>query len=152
MHTSTRARAVQASLERQMPLIDVVVCSRHRDFVREVEQGSDAALALQLVLTAQGLSLDLKGYRAGADNEPYVLLSVGPSPDKSLFPKLSNRRRRPARARAHQQIRGGAARPFEPARDQVRDQIGRPVASASVRLSERRGALGARGAALERAE
>ncbi|MFZ5895073.1 MAG: hypothetical protein ACOY0T_28695 [Myxococcota bacterium] len=71
-----------------MPLVDVIVCSRHRDFVREVERGFDAALALQVVLEAQGLPVDVKGYRGGSDTEPYVLLSVGSSPDKSQFSKL----------------------------------------------------------------
>lgn len=87
--TSTRARTIQSSLERQMPQVEVVVCGRHRDFTREIERGYDAALAAQPVLEAQGLSLDVKGYRDAADNEPYVLLSVGASPEKSQLPKLT---------------------------------------------------------------
>jgi hypothetical protein len=88
LHTSTRARALQTGLERQMPAVDVVVCSRHRDFVRELNQAPDAALALSPVLTAHGLDSHLRGQRAGMDTEPYVLLSIGASVDKARFPGM----------------------------------------------------------------
>lgn len=89
VQTNTRARTIQTSLERQMPLLEIVVCSRHRDFLREIERGFDAALAPQIVLQTQGLNVDVKGYRSNAEEEPYVLLSVGSTPDKSQWPKLT---------------------------------------------------------------
>ncbi|HWA75287.1 MAG TPA: hypothetical protein VG937_23280 [Polyangiaceae bacterium] len=88
LHTSTRARALQTGLERQMPAVDVVVCSRHRDFVRELSQSPDAALALSPVLQAHGLEANLRGQRAGAESEAYVLLSIGSTIDKARFPSL----------------------------------------------------------------
>ncbi len=88
LHTSTRARALQTGLERRMPGVDVIVCSRHRDFARELTRLPDAALALEPVLKAHGLDADLHGQRTGAESEAYVLLSIGSTIDKARFPGL----------------------------------------------------------------
>jgi hypothetical protein len=72
-----------------MPAVDVVVCSRYRDFAREVAQAADAAIALQPVLRAHGLGLDMKGVRDGDETEAYVLLSVGSPVDKAQLPRLT---------------------------------------------------------------
>src|SRR5262245_11475718 len=89
LHTNIRARALEAALQNQMPAIDVVVCSRHRDFERELAHGFDAALAAQPVLAAHGLSLDMRGTRAGDDKEAYILLSIATAVDKSEFASLT---------------------------------------------------------------
>ena len=65
-----------------------MVCSRHRDFVRELSQSPDAALALAPVLTAHGLDANLRGQRGGAESEAYVLLSIGSSIERARFPGL----------------------------------------------------------------
>ncbi len=79
---------MQTVLAQKMPAVDVIVCGRYRDFTREIEQSADAALALQPVLRAHNLPLDLKGVRNGDEMEPYVLLSVGAGLDRSQFPRL----------------------------------------------------------------
>jgi hypothetical protein len=89
LHTNIRARALEAALQNQMPAIDVVVCSRHRDFERELAQGFDAALATQPVLRSHNLPIDMRGTRGGDEREPYVLLSIATTIDKSEFPRLT---------------------------------------------------------------
>jgi hypothetical protein len=88
LQTSIRPHALQTALSKQMPAVDVVVVGRYRDFARELGNQPDAALALQPVLSAHGLSTDLKGLRGGKDSEGYVLLSIGASIDRGQFPKL----------------------------------------------------------------
>jgi hypothetical protein len=89
LQVSVKSRALESALAKQMPSVDVVVCSRYRDFEREIAQAPDAVLTLQPVLQAHGLAVDLRGTRAGSDSEPYVLLSIGGTHDKSRFAKLS---------------------------------------------------------------
>lgn len=89
LHTNIRARALQTALESKLPGMDVVVCGRYHDFVRELARSTDAALALQPVLTALGMSYELKGVRGGEETERYVLLSVGRSIRESEFPRLT---------------------------------------------------------------
>ncbi len=81
LRTSIRARAIQSALEGELPAVDVLVVSRHRDFTREVGTHPDAALALQPVLRDQSWTNELTGLRGGTDSEPYVLLSIGASVD-----------------------------------------------------------------------
>lgn len=85
LQTSIRSHALETALAKQMPAVQVVVVGRYRDFAREMEQKPDAALALQPVLSAHGLPVDLRGVRGGKDTENYVLLSIGSSLDKSQF-------------------------------------------------------------------
>lgn len=77
LHTTIRARALESALQHELPAVDVLVVSRHRDFARELARRPDAALALQPVLRDQGWSSELSGLRDGEDTEPYVLLSIG---------------------------------------------------------------------------
>jgi hypothetical protein len=81
LHTTIRARALENALQHELPAVDVLVVSRHRDFARELSQRPDAALALQPVLRDQGWSSELAGTRNGEDTEPYVLLSIGTGVD-----------------------------------------------------------------------
>jgi hypothetical protein len=81
LHTTIRARALESTLQRELPAVDVMVVSRHRDFTRELASRPDAALALEPVLRAQGWTSELSGMRAGKDTEPYVLMSIGTSVD-----------------------------------------------------------------------
>jgi hypothetical protein len=81
LHTTIRARALENALQHELPAVDVLVVSRHRDFARELSQRPDAALALQPVLRDQGWSSELAGTRNGEDTEPYVLLSIGAGVD-----------------------------------------------------------------------
>lgn len=89
LHTNIRARALEAALQNQMPAIDIVVCSRHRDFERELAQGFDAALAQQPVLKAHNLGIDMRGTRGGDEKEAYVLLSIGTTVDKADFARIT---------------------------------------------------------------
>ena len=77
LQTQVRARALETMLARQMPMVDIIVCGRYRDFTRELATNPEAALALPPVLRAHGLTLDLKAVRAGQETEAYVLLSIG---------------------------------------------------------------------------
>jgi hypothetical protein len=79
LHTTIRARALEGALQRELPAVDLIVVSRHRDFTRELARGADAALALEPVLNDQGWTSDLSGTRDGKDTEPYVLMSIGTS-------------------------------------------------------------------------
>jgi hypothetical protein len=81
LHTTIRARALENALQHELPAVDVLVVSRHRDFARELSRRPDAALALQPVLRDQGWSSELAGTRNGEDTEPYVLLSIGTGVD-----------------------------------------------------------------------
>jgi len=88
LQTQVRARALEAMLARQMPMVDVIVCGRYRDFTKELATSPEAALSLPTVLRAHGLTLDLKAVRAGQESEAYVLLSIGKPVDKEHFPAL----------------------------------------------------------------
>jgi hypothetical protein len=77
LQTNIRSRALESALEVQMPSVDVIVVGRYRDFARGLAERPDAALALEPVLRAQGLSYQLRGTRGGQDTESYVLLSTG---------------------------------------------------------------------------
>lgn len=88
LQSSIRPHALESSLARQMPLVDVVVVGRYRDFARELGKNPDAALALQPVLTAHGLSIELQGTRAGSETEGYVLLSISSGLSREEFPGL----------------------------------------------------------------
>jgi hypothetical protein len=81
LHMNIRARALEGALQHELPGVDVMVVSRHRDFTRELAQHPDAALAVQSVLRDQGWTSELTGLRAGQDTEPYVLLSIGAGVD-----------------------------------------------------------------------
>jgi len=83
LHTTIRARALENILQNELPAVDVLVVSRHRDFARELSQRPDAALALQPVLRDQGWISELAGTRSGEDTEPYVLLSIGSGVDSA---------------------------------------------------------------------
>lgn len=89
LHTSVKPHALEAALSRQMPAVDVTVCSRHRDFVTLLATQPDATLALEPVLTEHGQSRDLRGSRAGHDSEPYVLLAIGAAIDPGRLGHLS---------------------------------------------------------------
>ena len=86
LHTPIRARALEGALEHELPAVDVLVVSRHRDFARELAQGADAALALQPVLRDRGWESELSGTRGGEDSERYVLLSIGSGVDLARSP------------------------------------------------------------------
>jgi len=88
LQVSVKSRALESALAKQMPGVDVVVCSRYRDFERELLRAPDAVLALGPVLLAHGMQLDLKGTRSGEDSEPYVLLSIGAAHDKARYREL----------------------------------------------------------------
>jgi hypothetical protein len=88
LQSQVRARALEAMLARQMPMVDVIVCGRYRDFTKELATSPEAALALPPVLRAHGLTLDLKAVRAGQETEAYVLLSIGKAIEKERFPAL----------------------------------------------------------------
>jgi hypothetical protein len=88
LHTSIRARALESALQNELPAVDVLVVSRHRDFARELAQRPDAALALQPVLRDQGWNSELSGTRSGEDTEPYVLLSIGTGVDAARSSQL----------------------------------------------------------------
>jgi hypothetical protein len=88
LQTQAKSRALETLMARQMPGVDVVACARYRDFTRELGRSPDAALALAPVLTAHGLSLDLKGRRGGQETEAYVLLSIGAPIDQARFSSL----------------------------------------------------------------
>jgi hypothetical protein len=88
LHTTIRARALESALQHELPAVDVLVVSRHRDFARELAQRPDAALALQPVLRDQGWNSELSGTRSGEDTEPYVLLSIGAGVDAAQAARL----------------------------------------------------------------
>lgn len=88
LHTAIRARALESALQQELPAVDVLVVSRHRDFARELAQRPDAALALQPVLRDQGWNSELFGTRSGDDSEPYVLLSIGAGVDAARSAQL----------------------------------------------------------------
>ncbi len=87
--TSVKPHALEAALSRQMPAVDVTVCSRYRDFVALLATQPDATLALEPVLVEHGQARDVRGLRAGQDSEPYVLLAVGANIDPSQFGRIS---------------------------------------------------------------
>jgi hypothetical protein len=87
--TSVKPHALETALSRQMPAVDITVCSRYRDFVALLATQPDASLALEPVLAEHGFARDVRGVRAGQDNEPYVLLAVGTTIDPSQFGKIS---------------------------------------------------------------
>ncbi len=88
LHTTIRARALESALQHELPAVDVLVVSRHRDFARELAQRPDAALALQPVLRDQGWNSELAGTRSGEETEPYVLLSIGAGVDAARSAEL----------------------------------------------------------------
>lgn len=88
LHTPIRARALESALQHELPGVDVLVVSRHRDFARELTQSPDAALALEPVLREQGWRCELSGTRGGDDTEPYVLLSIGSGVDAARSSEL----------------------------------------------------------------
>jgi hypothetical protein len=88
LHTTIRARALESALQHELPAVDVLVVSRHRDFARELAQRPDAALALQPVLRDQGWNSELAGTRGGEETEPYVLLSIGAGVDAARSAEL----------------------------------------------------------------
>jgi hypothetical protein len=88
LHTTIRARALESALQHELPAVDVLVVSRHRDFARALAQHPDAALALQPVLRDRGWSSELSGTRDGQDTEPYVLLSIGSGVDAARSAQL----------------------------------------------------------------
>lgn len=81
LHTSIRSRALESALQQELPAVEVLVVSRHRDFTRELLARPDAALAAAPVLNDQGWAGELHGTRVGQESEPYVLLSIGASID-----------------------------------------------------------------------
>jgi hypothetical protein len=87
VHSSVKTRALENALAQRMPAVDVTVYGRYRDFARELGR-VDAAMAVQPVLSAHGLPLDLKGVRGGHDTEPFVLLSIGATLERSQFKRL----------------------------------------------------------------
>jgi hypothetical protein len=88
LHTSIRSRALESALQLELPAVEVMVVSRHRDFARELLTRPDAALAATPVLTDQGWVAELRGTRAGQDSEPYVLLAIGAVPDPKLLSQM----------------------------------------------------------------
>lgn len=88
LHTSVKPHALEAALSRQIPGVDVTVCSRHRDFVTLLATRPDATLALEPVLAEHGQPRDLLGVRAGESSEPYVLLAIGTTIAPSQFARL----------------------------------------------------------------
>jgi hypothetical protein len=81
LHVAIKQRAFQSMLEAALPGIQVMAVGRVGDFERSLKQGQDALLSLPVVLSAQGLTPSLKGYRQGSPDEKYALIAVNAAPD-----------------------------------------------------------------------
>jgi hypothetical protein len=81
LHVAMKQRAFQGELERFLPNVEVTAVGRVADFDRAMSSGQDAVLSLQLVLQTKGLSAKLRGFRAGASEESYVLAGADAEPN-----------------------------------------------------------------------
>lgn len=81
LHLPLKQRALQKALESALPGVTVTAVGRLADLERALAAGQDAVLSLPLVLSAKSLTPKLRGYRAGAADEKYVLVAAGSPPD-----------------------------------------------------------------------
>jgi len=81
VHACVKQRALQNQIQGALPGIDVTAVGRISDFERTLKQGTDAVLALPIVIEAFKLSVGLRGYRGGSPEEAYSLVAAGAAPD-----------------------------------------------------------------------
>jgi hypothetical protein len=81
VHTAVKQRALQSQLQGPLPGIEVTAVGRISDFERTLKQGTDAVLALPIVIESFKLSVVLRGHRAGSSQETYSMVAAGTAPD-----------------------------------------------------------------------
>jgi hypothetical protein len=81
LHTAVKQRALQEALSSALPGVSVTAVGRVADFERKLAEKPDAVLSLPVVLESMGLSPTLRGHRAGAPSEKYVLIGADTAPD-----------------------------------------------------------------------
>jgi hypothetical protein len=81
LHVAAKQRALQSELEAALPGVAVTAVGRVADFERALRAGHDAVLTLPVVLAANGLNPDLRGFRQGASHEKYSLMAADMVPD-----------------------------------------------------------------------
>jgi hypothetical protein len=80
LHIAVKQRAFQSLLQAGLPGITTTTVGRIGDFERVLAQGQDAVLTLPLVLSAQKLTVTLRGHRGGSNEETYALVGAGGVP------------------------------------------------------------------------
>jgi len=81
LHVAVKQRAFQGALQAALAGIDVTAVGRIGDFDRALQERPDAVLTLPVVLSARGLSVNLRGRRQGAEDETYSLVAADSIPD-----------------------------------------------------------------------
>jgi hypothetical protein len=81
LHLAIKQRALQSGLQAALSGIEVTAVGRVGDFERSLKEGTDAVVALPVVLEAFKLSPKLRGSRGGSGEEKYSLVAVGTAPD-----------------------------------------------------------------------
>jgi hypothetical protein len=80
LHVSSKQRALQSALSDALPGVTVTAVGRIGDFDRALKDGTDAVLALPVVLNAKGLIVQVQGVRGGATDETYSLVGADSAP------------------------------------------------------------------------
>jgi hypothetical protein len=83
VQTQIKQRALQLLLQDALPGLEVTAVGRVADFGRGLAEGQDAVLTLPIVMQAHGMSPDVRGRRAGASDEAYVLVGADAVPSLS---------------------------------------------------------------------
>ena len=81
LHVAVKQRALQSGLQAALPGVAVTAVGRIGDFERSLKEGTDAVVALPVVLSAFKLSPKLRGARGGSSEEKYSLVGVGNAPN-----------------------------------------------------------------------
>jgi hypothetical protein len=88
VQVDAKSAALEKSLQQQLPGLSITVFSRYRDLEdANATAKPDGLLAITPVLQQKGKKPSLQGMRAGKDQEPWLLVSVGNPLDASLSGK-----------------------------------------------------------------